>query len=723
MNAGRHLGQLSACFAPDQPIITAEGVKRIADIGVGDRVLTHRHRFRKVEKVFTRPADKLLKVMLYKLPKVTLFITKEHPVLALRKKDLKCSGHLEWIKIGELTPGDYIALTYPKIVRDMPYLDLLHLLGREDYIEKDGFLYSRNRDIRTHIRKDGSVQVQVRNRSGELSDQVTPIKRFIPVDEDLLRLFGYYLSEGTVSDGRTVRFTFNKDERDYCEDILNIVGEKFGLSTHIESASGSRHWLSIRFHSISLAKVFVNLFDTGFDKKRIPEWIMLLPPEKQRGLLAGVFRGDSTVFLNGNNHNVRAVMSNPPLVYAIWQLLARNGIFAALGKETTPKLATQRPYRCQVAGLKGIHLMSELLNLPLHHNGNEWKREKFIDGYILTPIVSLEHIDYNGLVYNLEVEEDHSYVANMAAVHNCFVLPIEDSISSIFETIKQTALIHKSGGGTGFSFSNLRPKNDVVHTTAGISSGPVSFMKVFDAATEAIKQGGTRRGANMGILRVDHPDIVEFITCKRDISQLTNFNISVALTEEFMTAVKNDSEYDLINPRTGVKVKKMRARKIFDLIVQCAWESGEPGIIFLDRINRDNPTPEIGKIESTNPCGEQPLLPYESCNLGSINLSNMVIDGEIDYDKLAKTIHNAVHFLDNIIDINKFPLPEIEQMTRANRKIGLGIMGFAEMLFKLKIPYCSESAVEIAKKVMSFIESEGVKASCELAKQRGVFPN
>ncbi|SDW71061.1 ribonucleoside-diphosphate reductase class II [Methanohalophilus halophilus] len=343
--------------------------------------------------------------------------------------------------------------------------------------------------------------------------------------------------------------------------------------------------------------------------------------------------------------------------------------------------------------------------------------------------------------YSAEITEDNFYqiMADLEFLPNsptlmnagtdlgqlsaCFVLPVEDSLKSIFKSLQDMSLIHQSGGGTGFSFSNLRPKGDPVRSTEGVASGPLSFMTIFDKATDVIKQGGRRRGANMGVLRVDHPDIIEFIEAKENEDMLHNFNLSVGATDEYMEAVSQKGDYALVNPRTGKVKERLKARDVFDRILNCAWQTGDPGLLFLDEINRRHPMSAIGTIESTNPCGEVPLLPYESCNLGSINLARMVKEGAIDWEKLKETTRTGVHFLDNVIDANKYPLPEIGQRTKQNRKIGLGVMGFAAMLARLGIPYDCREGIETAEKVMKFIREESVKKSVELGEQRGSFPD
>lgn len=331
------------------------------------------------------------------------------------------------------------------------------------------------------------------------------------------------------------------------------------------------------------------------------------------------------------------------------------------------------------------------------------------------------------LMRNLEFMPNSPTLMNAGAplgqLSACFVLPVDDSIEGIFDALKNMAKIHQTGGGTGFSFSRLRPKGDLVSTTKGQASGPVSFMSIFDQGTEVIVQGGKRRGANMGILRCDHPDIIEFIEAKMAKNQFPNFNLSVGVTDQFMEAVIHNDYFYLINPRTKAKVKKIKARTIFELIINAAWLTGDPGLIFLDEINRHNPTPALGEIEATNPCGELPLLPYESCNLASINLAKMVRGDEVDWEKLKESIHWGIRFLDDVLEVNKFPLPAIRQITMGNRKVGLGVMGFADLLIRLKISYQDKKAITFAQKLMKFVHQESLNASIALAKERGVFPN
>ena len=704
-NFGNPLGMGSACFHPNQPIMTEKGPKEIKDIKVGDLVLTHKGRFRKVEKLYVRNTDSLYKVNCSKLPKPSMLVTEEHPILSYKY------NKIQWLPLNSLEEGDYVALSCPKEVEDVEQIKVSDIVKNVNVNEKDECSYEY---------KGGKFDAFVHTAK--------PVKNIIIVDNDLMKLFGYYLSEGSIADKDCVRFTFSSDEEDYCKEVIFIMEEKFGVSARIEKTNKeTRKWLSLRFHSTILAMFFENILGRGFNKKHVPQWILKLPQNKQKGLMAGLIRGDGTIFKNSHKTNAKLVMCNQNVVYAFWQMSMRCGVFSALGKESMPKLGSTQPYRCTISGENGLLLINELFERNETDSGFK-SNTISVDGIIFTEIDKISRVNYIGPVYNLEVEEDHSYVANMVSVHNCFVLDVPDSIDGIMETLKNTAIIFKAGGGMGYNFSKLRPEGDFVSTTGGVASGPLSFMRLFDTMTEVIKQGGIRRGANMGILNSNHPDIEKFITAKEGNKSLRNFNISILIMPDFWDYYERNEQYPLVNPRDGSVVRYVNPRVLFDKVVYQAWESAEPGVIFFDRVNEYNPFYEhLGPIVTTNPCGEVLLYPNEPCNLGSINVWAFAKQDEesnpyVDWDALREVTRRCTRFLDNVIDVNNFPLQAIEDMSLATRKIGLGVMGVADLLYELRLPYNSEEGRKFMEKLMEFIAYWSKVESIELARQRGNLP-
>ncbi len=713
MNAGRDLQMLHACFRGDQPIMTAGGIKPIEEIKEGELVLTASGRYRKVVKTMERFVENYRIINIWKMPKQTLTVSDDHPILCLNQKINKT----QWKFASEITSDDYVAVSYPSKTKNMKKLFVIDFLDKKKYTVINEYIHKINKD-KNHPKY--SIQMKL-------------IKNEIDVDYDLMKLFGYYLSEGDIDQGDSIRFTFNSGELDYMNDVINLMEKKFGITSKIEKSSAG-NWSNLRFFSRILVNVFKSLIGEGFNKKNIPSWFLELPIEKQKGLLAGIIRGDGFPVKNRHTTNIRATLSNPNIVYAVWTILARQGFLANFKKDNLSKLGTTNSYTSLLDAHNSEKIFNEIF-IDREFNGitqisMRRVKQKYIDGRFFLPVKDITVIMEPIKVYNFEVEEEHTYVANNIAVHNCFVIPIPDSMEGIMKAVTAQVMIHKSGGGTGFAFSRIRPEGDIVKSTKGVASGPMSFIRIFDTATEVVKQGSTRRGANMGILYYRHPDIRKFITSKsKDKGFLQNFNISVAIDDEFIKAVEQNEEFELIHPITKKTVGKEKARELFDLIAKCAWETGDPGFVVIDRINNtnSNPTPKLGQIESTNPCGEQPLLPWEPCTLGSINLSNHIkkINAKniVDYEKLEYTTKLAVNFLENVVDMSNYALQEIEVISKTNRRIGLGVMGWAEMLVKLEIPYDSEESITLAEEIMAFINTKALEASEELGEKKGVFHN
>ncbi len=716
--AGTPLGQLAACFTADMRVTTEQGVKRIADLQIGDRVLTHLGRYRPVTELHQRAYNGTLLRIKVKLIGTTLEVTPEHPIMT----------PAGWVRAGELRVGNKVAVGIPQGVRLIPHFDLAESVYADE-------LEMQVAEAAVRVRRPSAYQ-----NSGR---QATWVNRFIELTPDLARLCGYYVAEGTIGpDEQYIRFTLGRHEVAYQDDICRLVEQIFNVApTRSHSNRGS--WTNINVYSRAVASWFRNHFGHHSYGKRIPTWLQYAPMEIQRAFLVGLMRGDGlyweTVYKATDRKSprimraLRVTLSNPGLVQQVWQMCLRLGYDAAIRPVDTTYVTENAHATAQISlpPLQSRDLVQEAFGVDLPEPDMRYIRNSVTrqGDVVYFEVQSIEAEDYAGIVYNCEVDEDHSYVTEGIVVHNCFVLPISDDLGrasdGIFQTLRDAALIQQTGGGNGFSFSRLRPKGDIVRTSAGRATGPVGFLRVYDKAFGEVAQGGTRRGANMAVLRVDHPDIEEFIGCKEDENQITNFNISVAITDAFMRAVENDEPFDLINPRDGKVWKTVRARDLFDKIIKHAHHNGEPGALFIDTANRSNPLPHLYQLEATNPCGEQWLGPYENCCLGSINLAKHVTpEGKVDWEKLRETVVLSTRFLDNVVSANKYvpAVPQLKEAALRARRIGLGIMALGDLMYHMGIRYGSEEAQEFAAQVMEFVRYHAMKTSIELAKERGPFP-
>lgn len=737
--AGTPLGQLAACFTAGMHVTTEQGVKPIAELKIGERVLTHAGRYRPVIELHQRAyAGELLRIKI-KLIGTTLEVTPEHPILTPNG----------WMKAQDLSVHSRVAIGVPRGVSVNPQFDLAALPYAEE-------LEVQTNQTSLRVRQPSSYQNSGRQANWNV--------RFIEVSPDLARLCGYYVSEGTIGpDERYIRFTFNKDEVEYHEDVRRLVERIFGLPVNV-SQSSLGNWININVYSRALAAWFETNFGHGSSNKHIPLWLQYAETEIQNEFLIGLMRGDGLYYENmhlvtGRKtpklfRSLRLTLSNPALIQQVWQVCLRLGYDAAVRPVDTTYVTPNASDTAQISlpPLQSRQLVKMAFGKDLPEPDARYLRNTVTrqDDQVFFEVQQIESVDFAGTVYNCEVDEDHSYVTEGVVVHNCFVLPISDDMgrdsAGIFQTLRDAALIQQTGGGNGFSFSRLRPKNSLVKSSAGQATGPVGFLRVYDKAFGEIAQGGSRRGANMAVLRVDHPDIEEFITCKTDEKAITNFNISVGITDAFMQAVQRDDDWELRFPdvtnnayrsfngtleqaeAAGLPIlvhKRLRARELFDKIVQQAHHNGEPGVLFLDAANRANPVPQLYQLESTNPCGEQFLGAYENCCLGSINLAQHFGPGKtVDWAKLQRNVELSTRFLDDVVEANAYvpAVPQLKKAALTARRIGLGIMGLADLMYHAGIRYGSPEGQEFAAQVMEFVRFHAMQTSIELARVRGPFP-
>lgn len=737
--AGTPLGQLAACFTASMRVTTDQGLKPIADLQIGDRVLTRKGSYEPVTQLSRRAYDGELLRIKVKLIGTTLEVTPEHPIL---------TDH-GWVKAGELTVGDKLAIGYPKGVHPKPQFDL----AENVYAGEMGLQVNEE-----------AVRVRKQSIPQNLGRQAEWTSRFVDLTLDLARLCGYYISEGSIDpEERYVRFVFGKDEIEYQKDVIDLVEHIFGVRCS-QSDSNFGNWTTLNFYNRPLSAWLHTNFGTGSGKKRLPAWLQFADVDTQEAFLIGVMRGDGLFFektyvfpSRPTPHifrTLRLTLSNPGLIQQVWQMALRLGYDAAIRTVDTTYVTPNANETGQISlpPLLSRDLVKKAFNIELpepdrHYLRNTVSRQ---GDQVFFEIDNITSQQYDGTVYNCEVASEHTYVTEGIVVHNCFVLPISDDMGrksdGIFQTLRDAALIQQTGGGNGFSFARLRPKGTLVKSSAGQATGPVGFLRVYDHAFGEVAQGGSRRGANMAVLRVDHPDVEEFITCKTDENQITNFNISVGVTDAFMKAVREDGMWDLRFPdvtspqyrgfsgtleqaeAAGIPLrtyKTVRARELFEKIVQQAHHNGEPGMLFLDAANRGNPVPHLYQLESTNPCGEQFLGSYESCCLGSVNLNEHCLpDGKVDWESLRLSVELATRFLDDVVDVNAFvpAVPQLKEAAHRARRIGLGIMGLADMMYHVGVRYGSPEGQEFGAQVMEFVRYHAVATSIQLAKERGAFP-